>query len=126
MELQKIIDAADLAVSELAIPEWGVGGDDCLFGRPLGACDLVEIDRWRSEIEAAPEGRSLPPQHAVEFLVRVLSKTLEDGDGRRIFDCAQGLEFLHRQPLPLLQRIADPLLEASGLGPAEEAAAEKK
>lgn len=97
--------------AEIEVEEWG---------------GLVRMERVtaREQLELNSLFDSLNDEDTrttgVVAIIELLSRSVVDADGERIFGTEEGRDFLAREPLVLLSRVGDAAMDLHDLGSVEE------
>lgn len=121
MSLQdSILSAQDLELKPVMVPEWGHGASVPLelhIGTMTGE-ERDEYERWLEETDVAKRS-------TLEIITKILSLTLKDEKGQRVFSDEDRVK-LGKRSIKVLNRLYDLAVEFNGLGRKGAEAAEGK
>lgn len=104
-------NAAPAKFVEVEVPQWG--GKARLS--KLGAAPALALGKKYAAAKKDDKGEMTDPEEMVDFFALLVGNCLVDDSGARILLDTDGQDFLRRQPLEVLSKLADEAMTLNGM-----------
>lgn len=117
---EQILGVSDLPFEDVPTPEWGEGASV-----RVTTMSALQKEAWESQVfTISPDGKTVE-QNRDNFVAKLLSCTIVDESGQRLFASSEDVVELGKKSGKVLTRLYNVARRLNGIGSDEEDAVEK-